>query len=102
MNIVDDWIKNLEIGEINFTNELNKITFRVITKILFGNDIDKMNKCLYISPVDGSEHHLNFEDCFLRYIRDEALSYFLSKRRFVYPLDKLINIEPFTTNDKNK
>ena len=42
--IVDDWIKEVKIGEnYDLTGEINKITFRIIAKMLFGRDIDKMD-----------------------------------------------------------
>jgi len=40
---VDEWILEIEINkELDFSFEMSKITFKVITKILFGKDIDKM------------------------------------------------------------
>ena len=103
INIVDDWIKDLEIGcDINISYELNKITFRIITKILFGKDIDKMDKCWYISPVDGSKHTLNFEECYFKYSKDEFESHFSPVGKILSPLANMRLIEPFKSNAKNK
>ena len=45
IKIVDDWSRDVKFNvSLNLSNEVGKITFRIITKILFGKDIDKMEK----------------------------------------------------------
>ena len=71
-SIYHQWYKQSMIGQnnvkleenLNISLELKKITFKVITKILFGRDINKINKWEYTSPKDGSVKMLNFEDAY--------------------------------------
>ena len=74
IKIVDEWIDEVSIGaDLDLSFELNKITFRIITKILFGRDIDKMDKCVYISPIDRTKQTLSFEECYFRYSKKTNL-----------------------------
>ena len=99
---VDNWAKNVKIGEkIDFTLELNRITFNIITKILFGRDIDKMEKWEYTSPHDGSVTLLNFDDAYFKYINDEFYANFSIVPRAFPFLKKLKITEPFKSNHKN-
>ena len=44
---VDDWTEKLKLNEeVNFSIELNKLAFWIISKILFGRDIEKADKFL--------------------------------------------------------
>ena len=51
IDIADEWIANIKKNEIiDLIIETKRITFRIISKILFGTDIDKMEKnCLHWS-----------------------------------------------------
>ena len=49
ISIVDDWAKNLpKDTELDLNFELNKITFNIMTRILFGRDFDIINKTYWI------------------------------------------------------
>ena len=102
ISTVDEWSKNIKINEsIDFTTELKRITFNIITKILFGRDIDKMDKWVYVSPNDGSTTLLNFDDAYFKYTFDELMTAFSLKFRAFPILSKLKMIEPFKSNNKN-
>ena len=101
--IVDEWIDEVSIGaDLDLSFELNKITFRIITKILFGRDIDKMDKCVYISPINRTKQTLNFEECYFRYFKNEFDSHLSVIGKIFSPLAKLSLIEPFKSNTANK
>ena len=103
IKIVDEWIDEVSIGaDLDLSFELNKITFRIITKILFGRDIDKMDKCVYISPIDRTKQTLSFEECYFRYSKNEFDSHFSVIGKIFSPLAKLSLIEPFKSNATNK
>ena len=103
IDVVDEWVKNAIIGEnLDISIEMNKLTFRVITRILFGRDIDKMEKAIYISPIDKSESILTYEDWYFRYAKDEADGHFSYKGKIIPYLGYKWLIEPYKTNYKNK
>lgn len=99
----DEVISNLKVGQTyEIKREISKITFKIITKILFGRDIsERMPKLLYISPEDHSEKYLQFDEFFEQYCSDE-LSGFRSAagRLFQFLVDYKL-IEPMKTNSKN-
>ena len=44
----DEWINNLTSkGKVDIGFEIRKITYRIMTKILWGKDIQKLGKCTY-------------------------------------------------------
>ena len=93
IEVVDNWAKNIPIGEnLNLTIEMNRLTFRIITRVLFGRDIDKMDKCTYISPADKSISILNYEDWYFKYSKDELEGHFSFKGKiFSISWVKLLN-----------
>ena len=99
---VDEWSENIKIGEkIDLTVELNRITFRIITKILFGKDIHKMEQWEYVSPKDKSISLLDFEDAYFKYANDEFSSNFSIPGRIAPFLKTLKLTEPFKSNFRN-
>ena len=53
IQIVDNWISEVKIDEdYDLTGEINKISFRIIAKMLFGRDIDKMDFIEFTSIED--------------------------------------------------
>ena len=103
INTVDNWAKNLpadKVLDIGF--EMSRVTFRIISKILFGRDLDKMKKWVYISPFEGYREEMSFEDWYLKYSKDELLI-FMSPKRALLPFmykNRLIN--PFKASRNNK
>ena len=103
IDVVDDWIRKTPIGEqLNLTNEMNKIVFRIITKILFGRDIDKMENWAFVSSKDNTVSNLSFEESFFRYGREEKEGHFLIRGRVIDLLREKSLIEPYKTNNRNK
>ena len=99
---VDEWSKNIKLNEkIDFTQELNKITFNIISKILFGRDIYKIEKWEYTSPHDGSVTFLSFVDAYFRHVNDELIASFSLKSIAFSFLKKFRITEPFKSNYKN-
>ena len=48
INVVDEWSQEVSKGEeIDVVFEMNKITFRIISKIFFGRDIVNIKNCIY-------------------------------------------------------
>ena len=103
IEIVDQWAKSVpENKEIDFTIEANRLSFRIITRILFGRDIDKMGKWAYICPKDKTVSYLNYEDWYFKYSKDGLEAHYLLKGK-ILPFTYNHNlIEPFYTNFKNK
>ena len=57
---VDEWFTKVKKNEaINLSIEMKRITFRVISKILFGKDIYKMDKTTYVDPYSEEISLLN-------------------------------------------
>ena len=47
INVVDEWSQEVSKGEeIDVVFEMNKITFRIISKIFFGRDIVNIKNCI--------------------------------------------------------
>ena len=100
---VDEWSKNIKTEEnLDLTIELKRITFKIITKILFGRDINKMEKCQYYSPHDGSISSLDFEDAYFRYSKDIFDTHFSALSKLIPFLATIKITEPFKSNERNK
>ena len=100
---VDKWLVGVKKNEsINITIEMQKITFKIISIILFGSDIENMEPVLYQSPFDGSRKHLSFEEFFFALSKDIFDTYFSVKGRLFPILIKLNLIEPYKSNLVNK
>ena len=100
---VDDWAASLPRAQqldVNF--ELNKITFRIISKILFGRDFDDIGKCEYVSPVDHSVHELSFEECYFRYAHEGFEAQFSLLGNLFPVVAKYDIMDPFKTIGRNK
>ena len=94
---------NVKLEEnLNISLELKKITFKVITKILFGRDINKIDKWEYTSPKDGSVKMLNFEDAYFQFWRDVFEAQLSAFGRLLLFLIKLKISEPFKSNNRNQ
>ena len=100
---IDNQIDLVKEGEkINFGNFLSNTTFMIISKILFGSDIEEnMPKGTYTDPKTKKEELLPFKDLFMKTARNEF-------EAFVSPFGKLFPtlaennlIEPYKTNSKN-
>jgi len=62
--VVEEWLNQERKGRINMSEEASKITFDIITNILFGGDINsKMDLCPYYDPITKSTTLLNAHDC---------------------------------------
>lgn len=67
---VDEWIKNVNLDkDLDLSFEVSLIDFNIISKIMFGTDIDKMEKCRYINPYDHSVQELSFKDVYINQIK---------------------------------
>ena len=100
---IDTQIDLLKEGDqINFGDLLASITFMIISKILFGSDIeDDMPRATYIDPKTKIKESVSFKDLFLRTCKNEF-------EAFTSPVGKLFPtlaqnnlVEPFKTNSKN-
>ena len=102
IEVADEWIANVKKNEtIDLTIEMKRITFRVISKILFGTDIDKMEETTYINPYNGEILQLSFEDLYFKYSKDEMESFYLPINRILPFLSRYRLINPFKTNFTN-
>ena len=100
---VDKWLVCVKKNEsINITIEMQKITFNIMSIILFGSDIENMEPVLYQSPLDGSRKHLSFEEFFFALSKDIFDTYLSVKGRLFPILIKLNLIEPYKSNLANK
>ena len=82
--------------------ELNKITLRIISKILFGRDFNNINKCTYISPKDHSVQELSFEDCYFKYAKEGFEAQFSLIGNMLPAVANSGIIDPFKTINQNK
>ena len=63
LEVVDEWIATVKKDErIDLSLEITKIVFKIITKILFGTDVDKMKPILYLSPKTGKFINMTLEE----------------------------------------
>ena len=60
---------------------------------MFGKDIDKMGKWVYISPKDKTVSHLEFEEIFFNYSNEGIEAHYLIKG-IVLPFVYEYEIEP--------
>ena len=99
---VDEWAKNVKRNQkIDLSLEITKIVFKVISKILFGTDLDKMPPIQYKSPKTGEISSMNMDEFYFRYTRDEfdGLS---NPKRVIIPFATLLRlVEPYHTNKIN-
>ena len=100
---VDKWLVGVKKNEsINISTEMQKITFNIMSIIMFGSDIENMEPVLYQSPLDGSRKHLSFEEFFFALSKDIFDTYLSVKGRLFPILIKLNLIEPYKSNLINK
>lgn len=101
---IDKHLDQLELDKpINLNLELGKISFKIITMILFGRDIqEKMEKLTYVSPHDHSTKSIDFEEFFSIYGNDEISAYLSPKHTFLPFLTSANLIEPYKSNARNK
>ena len=103
LETTDNWIRDVKKNEsINLTVEIQKITFTIMSKILFGSDIENMESILYQSPYDGTKNHISFMECFFALSKDLFDSYLSVKGRLFPILIKFNLIEPYKSNKVNK
>ena len=99
---VDNWARDVKFNvSLNLSNEMGKITFRIITKILFGKDIDKLGSINYVSPFDGREEKLRLEDFYSKIGYDQFRAYLSPKGKIFGFLANLNLVEPYKTNSRN-
>ena len=103
LEVVDEWITTVKKDErVNLTLEITKIVFKIITKILFGTDVDKMKPIPYLSPKSGKYVNLTLEEFYTTYPKDE-FDGFLSLKWMVFPfLVKYGISQPYKSNAINK
>ena len=102
MKTVDDWSKEVKFNvSLDLSKEMGIITFRIITKILFGNDIDMLGKVKYISPSDHKEEHLILEEFYSKISRDQFIAYLSPKGKIFSFLTKYNLVEPYKSNVRN-
>ena len=103
LDVADEWIKTVKKDErIDLTIEITKIVFKIITKILFGTDVDKIKSIPYLSPKTGKYVNLTLEEFLSTYPHDEFYG-FLSVKWMIFPfLVKYGFFEPYRTNIINK
>ena len=96
------FIKEWKDGEKQFLiKEFNKITFRIITIILFGKDVnEKIEKNRYITEA-GKVINLNFAEYFIALCRD-LMQHSFTFKSLAFPilLEKELS-EPYKTDRKN-
>lgn len=103
INTIDEWAKSIQKGQLLDINiELNKITFRIISKILFGRDFNNISKCSYISPKDHSVHELSFEECYFKYAKEGFEAQFSLIGNMLPGIAENGIVDPFKTVNKNK
>lgn len=68
----DKWAKQLPTDkEIDFSYEISLLTFDIISKILFGRDIDQAEKIQYLNPYTQEVKALTLAEYFIKYVKDE-------------------------------
>ena len=73
----DEWINNLTSKEkVDIGFEIRKITYRIMTKILWGKDIQKLGKCTYFSPNNQPSKSIDFDEFYALYSADRFSEYF--------------------------
>ena len=73
---VDDWCKTVKRNEaMDLSLEVSKIVFRIISKILFGTDVDELLSIPYSSPKTGKTTLMNLEEFYFQYTKDEFDGY---------------------------
>ena len=98
----DDWAKQLPIGEeIDLSFETSKLTFNIISKILFGRDIDKAANVQYVYPDSGEVKSLSLAEYFIQYVKDELDAYVRPKGH-IFPFLMTYKLaEPYKSNSIN-
>ena len=98
----DEWAKTVNRNQrIDISLEVSRIVFRVIAKILFGDDVDTMPPIPYISYETGETKSMIFEEFYFQYTRDEFDGYLSPKGKFLPFLAKYGLVEPYKSNLKN-
>ena len=100
---IDKYIETSPLNEeINLTSLLTNITFDIITKIFFDQDItEKMDKIEYQDPFTGEKSMLKFQEFYPKVATDNFEGFF-------HPLGKIFPFlatydlaDPYKTNAKN-
>ena len=99
----DKVLESYPIGEeISFNSVFSSITFDVITKIFFGQDItDEKNVIEYVCPFTGKKLMLSFHEYFLKVADNEFEAYIDPKGKLLPFLAEYKLVEPFKTNARN-
>lgn len=102
LNACEEVISTWKVGsKHNMLQEFNKITFKIITMILFGKDVnEKIGKIDFIEP-NGTISKLTFEDYFIRICKD-LMSTTMNLPGNLFPFLATYDlIDPFKTNIRN-
>ena len=98
----DEWAKTVNRNQrINISLEVSRIVIRVITKILFGDDVDTIPLIPYISHETGETKNMILEEFYFQYTRDEFNGYISPKGKIFPFLVKYGLVEPYKSNLKN-
>ena len=88
--------------EISLTEMFTAVTFEIITKIFFGQDIiEEMEKMEYICPHTGDKSMLKFHEFFPKCIHEHFDGFFNIKSKIFSFLAEYDLIDPYKTNAKN-
>ena len=88
--------------EINLTELFTEVTFEIITKIFFGQDItEKMDKMEYICPHTGEKSMLKFQEFYPRVAKEQFEGFYNPKGKLFAFLADYNLIDPYKTNAKN-
>ena len=99
----DEWAKKVNRNQrIDISLEVSRIVFRVIAKILFGDDVDTMPPIPYISYKTGETKSMIFEEFYPHYLRDEFDGYMSPKGKLLPFLAKYGLAQPYKSNLKNR
>lgn len=96
------FMKSWKDGETyDMLSEFNKITFRVITIILFGNDVNEKVGTLEYILNDGTTQNLLFADFFIKICKDLMANGQNLIQFFASYLAKKNLVKPYSVNIKN-